>query len=197
MIRRGLAEAGLMPGSTEGGRLLCVGGPPGSGKTTVGRRLALEVRAAVVDLDSVTTPLVEEVAAQLGVPVALDGPPLNRLRKARYECLAEVVRDAVTTGVDVVAVAPFTREAADAGAWRAWGTALGAASVTVCWLNLSPERARARAIARGLVRDAAASEDSRTIAAGAVWDGPGIDLVLDATAPTDALVTRLRSVWPG
>lgn len=189
--------AGLRYGSPEGGRLLCVGGPPGSGKTTVGRLLAGTVRAALVDLDSVTTPLVDAVAVQLGIPVALDGPPLNRLREARYACLAEVIRDALVGRVDVVAVAPFTREAADAGTWRAWGTALGATSVTVCWLELSPDLARARAIARGLARDLALSDDASTTAAGTVRDGPGIDLVLDATAATDALVAQLRSVWPG
>jgi predicted kinase len=186
-----------MQGSPDGGRLLCLGGPPGSGKTTLGRRLASRVRAAVVDLDSVTTPLVDAVAEQLGVPVALDDPPLSRLREARYECLAEVIRDAVTAGVDVVAVAPFTREATDAGTWRAWGTALGATSVTVCWLDLRPELARARANARGLARDLAGSDDDSATAAGAVWDRRGIDLVLDATSPTDALVAELRSVWPG
>jgi predicted kinase len=197
MTRGGSAAGRLTRGSPAGGRLLCVGGPPGSGKTTVGRCLAGRVQAAVVDLDSVTTPLVQAVAAQLGVRVALDGPPLNRLREARYECLAEVIQDIVTAGVDVVAVAPFTREAADARSWRAWGTALGATSVTVCWLDLSPERARARVSARGLARDLDLSDDSSTAAVGPVWDGPGIDLVIDATAPTDAIITRLRSIWPG
>lgn len=180
-------------------RLLCVGGAPGAGKTTVGALVAAAMGAAVVDLDSVTTALVEAVAAGLGESPDLDAPRYAALREARYACLEAVARDCLRAGVDVVAVAPFTREAADAGAWRDRGRALGAGSVTLVWLDLDPVVAAGRAAARGLTRDRAkagrAEETVAPTSAPAV-DREGLDLVLDAAggAP-DELAARVLAWW--
>jgi predicted kinase len=186
------------------GRLLCVGGAPGAGKTTVGALVARAARAAVVDLDSVTTALVEAVAAGLGEDADLDAPRYAALRGARYACLDAVVGDCLRAGSDVVAVAPFTREAADARAWRDRGRALGAASVTLVWLDLDPGVAAARAAARGAPRDLAKAGRPPATAAAAPTPAPsaasvdrgGFDLVLDAAAGLpDELAARVLARW--
>lgn len=181
-----------MPGSAGPGRLLCVGGPPGSGKTTVGSLVARSAGAALVDLDSVTTPLVEAVAELIGEPADLDAPPFVALRDARYACLATVVADCLGSGVDVVAVAPFTREAS-AGTWSAWGARAGAASVTTCWLSVGEEVRADRVRARGLARDLA---KSRATARPAAVDPVGVDLLVEPRdAGPDAVAARVLAAW--
>lgn len=174
------------------GRLLCVGGAPGSGKTTVGALVARAVGAAIVDLDSVTTPLVEAVAAAAGEVADLDSPRYAALRNARYACLAAVVADCLAAGVDVVAVAPFTREAVE-GSWRDWGVASGARSVTTCWLDLDPDEALRRAGARGLPRDLA---KGGAPAPPVVVDASVTDLVVAAgDLGPDGVVARVLAGW--
>jgi predicted kinase len=149
---------GVPPGasaSVPSGTLVCVGGSPGAGKTTVGALVAADGGLCLVDLDSVTTPLVEAFAASLDTVADLDSPRFAALRDARYRCLGEVAADNLRAGRSVVAVAPFTSEAADAVAWRALGRTWGAARVVLCWLDLDPAEAAARAAARGLPRDLA------------------------------------------
>ena len=177
---------------TGAGRLLCLGGGPGDGKSTVGRLVAGSTRAAVVDLDSVTTALVEAVAAAAGEAADLDAPRWAALRPARYACLAAVCGDCLAAGVDVVAVAPFTRESADGAAWTAWGRALGARTVTTVWLDLDPGVAASRRAARGLPRDLAGS------GRGAHDAGrrPEADLVLDASADPQTLAGAVVAAWP-
>ena len=103
---------GVPPGasaSVPSGTLVCVGGSPGAGKTTVGALVAAGGGLCLVDLDSVTTPLVEAFAASLGTVADLDSPQFAALRDARYACLGEVAADNLRAGRSVVAVAPFTR----------------------------------------------------------------------------------------
>ncbi|PKW27260.1 AAA family ATPase [Phycicoccus duodecadis] len=181
------------------GRLLCVGGAPGAGKTTVGARVARVVGAALVDLDSVTTALVEAVAAGFGEDADLDAPRYAALREARYACLDAVVGDCLRAGSDVVAVAPFTREAADARAWRRGARARGAASVTLVWLDVDPAVAAARAAVRGFARDRAKAgrgAGRASASASAPVDRGGLDLVLDAAAGApDELAARVLARW--
>ncbi|GGL29230.1 AAA family ATPase [Phycicoccus endophyticus] len=180
--------------AVAGPGLVCVGGAPGAGKTTVGALVARGRRAALVDLDSATTPLLEAFAAELGEPADLDAPRLAAVRDARYACLAGVVADCLACGVDVVVVAPFTREGADARVWRAWGLALGAGSVTTCWLTGDPAVAAARRAGRGAPRDLAGSGAH---AGSAAADLEGVDVVLDASdATAEELAARLAGAWP-
>ena len=150
----------------------------------------------MVDLDSVTTPLVEAFAASLGVEPDLDGARFTGLRDARYACLTAVLADCVAAGADVVAVAPFTREATDGQVWRAWGLALGASSVLTCWLEVDAGTAAARTRERGLARDVAKSGPS-PVRPHEV-DLTGVDLVLDASASnTRDLAERVAERWAG
>jgi len=178
--------AGPATGEGRAGTLVCVGGAPGAGKTTVGALVAEAAGLCLVDLDSVTTLLVEAVAASLGTVADLDAPRFAALRTARYACLGEVVADNLRVGRGVVAVAPFSREAADAGSWREQALAWGATRVVLVWLDLDPEEAARRAMARGLPRDLAKA--GREVAAGGARaassgvDRTGVDLVLDGAA---------------
>ena len=167
---------------------MCVGGVPGAGKTTVGRLVAADGGLCLVDLDSVTTALVEAFAASLGTVADLDAPRFTALRDARYACLGSVVADNLRAGRSVVAVAPFTAEAADAVAWRALCRTWGATRVVLCWLDLDPAAAAARSAARGLPRDLAKSARapgdvaSRGRHPASDVDRAGLDLVLDGAA---------------
>ena len=110
----------------------------------------------------------------------------------------------------MVAVAPFTTEAADAVAWRALARTWGATRVVLCWLDVSPEVATARAAARGLPRDLAKATRPAGAAgapgpggghpASGVVDRDGIDLVLDGAAGAEAaaadVVTLLARTPP-
>lgn len=173
-------------GHLRAGTLLCVGGAPGAGKTTVGALVAAAGGLCLVDLDSVTTPLVEAFAASLGTVADLDAPRFAALRAARYACLGEVVADNLRAGHGVVAVAPFSSEAVDAVAWRDLALAWGATRAVLVWLDVDPQEAAARAAARGLPRDVAKA--GREV--GAAGDGTaprmvdrsGVDLVLDGSA---------------
>jgi len=189
------------PTSVPGGTLVCVGGAPGVGKTTVGTLVAATGGLCLVDLDSVTTPLVEAFAASLGTVADLDSPQFAALRDARYACLGAVVGDNLRAGCDVVAVAPFTTEAADAVAWRALGRAWGATRVVLCWLDLDPAVAAARSAARGLPRDLAKatragggpSSGGEHPASPAV-DRGGLDLVLDGSTWPEADAAAVLAV---
>jgi predicted kinase len=192
--------------------LVCVGGAPGAGKTTVGSLVAAAEGLCLVDLDSVTTPLVEAFAAALGVVANLDAPRFAALREARYSCLAAVASDNLRAGRDVVAVAPFTTEALDASSWRAQGARWGAERVVLCWLDVDPAESARRAAARGLPRDLAKGRD---LAAGrregsdgggrpasAEIDRVALDVVVDGgrdpSASVFAIVAMLRTgTMPG
>lgn len=187
------------------GVLVCVGGSPGAGKTTVGTLVAAAGEMTVVDLDSVTTALVEAFAVGLGVVADLDAPRFAALRDARYACLAAVVADNLRAGRDVVAVAPFTSEAADAVAWRERGRQWGAGEVVLCWLDVDAAEAARRVGERGLPRDLAKAGRTTTTgrpgAAGAApasgpvtgptVDRAGLDVVADGTRPLEETCARV------
>ncbi|HYN68542.1 MAG TPA: AAA family ATPase, partial [Ornithinibacter sp.] len=197
----GVRPGSVVGGSVPGGTLVCVGGAPGAGKTTVGAFVAAGGGLSLVDLDSVTTALVEAFAASLGTVADLDAPQFATLRDARYACLAEVASDNLRAGGSVVAVAPFTTEAADAVAWRERARTWGATRVVLCWLDVDPEEAAARAAARGLPRDLAKA--GRTAGPGRaggvgtasrVVDRGGIDVVSAAGGTSRETAERILSV---
>jgi hypothetical protein len=140
--------------------------------------------ATVVDLDSVTTSLLEAVAKQFDVAFDLDLPPLRDLRSARYQCLAHVVDDNLKAGGTVIAIAPFSAEAADAARWRDWCRSLGAEKIDLCWLDVEPAEALRRVAQRQAARDQLKTVDGaggdRTIDRAPV-DRTALDLVIDVS----------------
>jgi sugar-phosphatase len=162
-----------------------VAGPAGSGKTTLGRALARHLRVPLVDLDSVTNPLLDG----LGDLVAPGGHwneegRRARVRPARYAALRAVAADQVAAGLDVVLVAPFTAELRGGPEWTLLTEALAPAPVRVAWLRaeraLLEQRVGQRREARDGVRTAAE------------LDPPAVPhLVVDAAAATPEQLVRL------
>lgn len=134
--------------------LVVLAGAAGTGKTTVGRRLARRLRAALLDLDTVTGPLVELLLEREDY-----GNTYERtiVRPARYSALTALALDILAGGVPVVAAAPWTKELTD----RGWFDDLDRRAqdlggrLVVVWLSCDPEIRRRRLAARGLARDAA------------------------------------------
>ncbi len=89
-----------------------VAGPAGSGKSTLGRALAAQLRAALVDLDSVTTPLLDALPSEALGGHWLTSPHAGAIRSGRYAALRATAADVLATAGRVVVVAPFTAELA-------------------------------------------------------------------------------------
>ncbi|MDQ6658154.1 MAG: ATP-binding protein [Actinomycetota bacterium] len=135
---------------------VAVGGIPGSGKSTLARAVAGRLVAALLDLDTLTNPLLTLLAGTVGAGDDLDHPSLRgAVRDARYRCLADTVTQVVSAGCSAVAVAPFTAELAESVAWQTFsGPAIEQAtgSMLIC-VHVDPSVARQRRLDRGLPRD--------------------------------------------
>jgi predicted kinase len=139
-----------------------VAGPPASGKSTFARGLAAARRAALLDQDVVTNPLMSVVATLLDEsPHDLDAPQLRRLtREPRYDALLGTAADCLSVGTPVVLAAPFTAECADRARWQALRSRLRAAEqVLLVWVDCRPDRLLERMTERGAKRDANKLQD--------------------------------------
>jgi sugar-phosphatase len=127
-------------------------GPAGSGKSTLGRALATRCGAVLLDLDTVTNPLLDSLGSVLA-PGGHWNDPARRhdLRPARYATLLAVAADQVAD--EIVLVAPFTAELRGGEEWARLLAALSPAVPRVVWLDGSPALYEARRTARGEPRD--------------------------------------------
>jgi hypothetical protein len=134
--------------------VICCAGPPGCGKSVVGAALAGRLRWAVVDQDSSTNPLMEQVAIAAGIPFDLDEPRLRgAVRAARYACVTAVGRDNARIGVPTVLVAPFTSELSDPAAYEHLVAAVAPGVLHLVLVDTPAEIRAARTAARGADRD--------------------------------------------
>lgn len=166
---------------------MLVTGPPGSGKSTLGAALAVRTGAALLDQDVVTGPLVAVLAGLVGAGDDLDHPALRGpVRDARYAAVLDTAAAQLGAGLDVVLVAPFTREVADREAWSALERRLrsdGAAHVDLLWLDCPPDLLLGRLRARGAARDLARLEPGTAQTFLAALRPPAVPaLRVDATA---------------
>lgn len=177
--------------------VVSVGGPPGAGKTTLGRALAVALRAALLDLDTLTNPLVEQIAVRAGAGADPDHPALRgAVRRARYECLRDTAADVAGCGCSAVLVAPFTEELADPSAWAAFARLLIAAGPgpdqglvpRLVDVVTDPEIAMTRRALRGLPRDRVFARLP------AVGRSPSADFRADGTADPVAEAARLAAL---
>lgn len=95
-------------------RLLIVCGPAGVGKSTYGQCLAADLRACLLDSDTVTEPVVRAGMAFGGQdPNDRDSEIYrNAFRSPVYDCLYATAAENLAR-IDVVLVGPFTREIRD------------------------------------------------------------------------------------
>ena len=162
-------------------------GPPASGKTNLSHLVARQLRAAMIDQDVATGPLVCVVQQLAGVDDLDDERLAGLTREPRYRVVLDLAVVNLASGMPVVLVAPFTTERADP---TAWGAAQGRL-VAAVWLRLEPTEVLRRLRERGATRDAAKlGDESAYLARLAVTacQPPVVShLALDANLPLDAL----------
>jgi predicted kinase len=175
-------------------RALLVAGPPGSGKSNLGRALARRLHLAVLDQDVLTNPLVAVVAGLVDAGDDLDHPRLRELvRDARYECLIDSAELQLRCGTHAILVAPFTAETQDRERWRALERRLracGASAVSLVWLEAPAQLLEHRLRVRSASRDRARLADPQLCQA---WLRGFRPPVVPAVK-VDASLTRARQV---
>ena len=179
-------------------RLWCFAGPPGSGKSTLGRAVAARTGACLLDLDTATNPLIAQIATLTNAGDDLDHPSLRgAVRDARYRCLTDLAAENVRVGRSVVLVAPFTREGADADAWQQLARAMLPAVPLLIWVDVPPAVALQRRQQRGQARDRTASSLTGH-GLGAQFPRPVVDhLLADGATPTNVEAERLAGLLGG
>lgn len=131
-----------------------VAGTAGSGKSTLGRAIAEALRAPLVDLDSVTTPLLDALPDGLLGDHWLTSPHAAAIRAGRYAALRATAADALATAGRVVVVAPFTAELAGGAEWQQLRDALAPVEPLVVHVDADPAVLASRRAIRGASRDA-------------------------------------------
>lgn len=165
-------------------RVVMVAGPAGAGKSTLGRALAAQMRAALLDLDDLTNPILDALWSGAG---HWNDPEHRALvRPARYAVLRAAAAAQVASGVDVVLVAPFTAELAGGDAWAALAAAVAPAEPFVVWIDAPADVLSARVRERADVRDS--GTESRPAAAPAI-----AHLRVDGRWSTTDLVEKVRA----
>jgi predicted kinase len=182
--------------------VVVLSGPPASGKSTLSHLVARDLRAAVIDQDIATGPLIEVVQRLVGVD-DLDDPRLARLtRDARYRVVLDLAVDNLTAGIPVVLVAPFTAERAEPAAWAETHDRLVAAggAPMLVWLRLEPAEMLRRLRERASDRDTAKLADEAAYLSGAAataCQAPVVaHLALDATLHPAELARTILHALP-
>jgi predicted kinase len=145
--------------SPRPGRVVLVAGPPGAGKSTLGRELARRTGSVLLDLDTLTNPLLDGLGASAHSPWTTHwNSPEHRaaVRPARYAVLLAVAREQADLGHELVLVAPFTAELRGGPEWDLLRSAVAPAEPRVVWLQAAPEVLASRVRERGEPRDAVA-----------------------------------------
>ena len=134
-------------------RVVIVAGPAGAGKSTLGRALATELGAALLDLDDLTNSLLDALwPSRSATGHWNDAPNRSLVRPARYAVLRAAASAQVASGIDVVLVAPFTAEMTGGQEWEELTAAIEPVEPVVLWIDVPArvlaERVRARAFDR-------------------------------------------------
>ncbi|WP_353649954.1 AAA family ATPase [Nakamurella sp. A5-74] len=179
------------PDALHSAPVIVIGGAPGSGKTSIGKLLARSTGAALLDQDTLTNPLIAQIAALTGAGDDLDHPSLRgEVRAARYACLRDAAAEISGLGCPVVVVAPFTSEIADPIAWQQFsGMLSGTVLVAV---SIDPAESLRRRRMRGLARDGTVAVGSGR--APGAEPGLHVDLVVDGAGFPEELAEQIRAV---
>ncbi|WP_161965486.1 AAA family ATPase [Rhodococcus sp. P1Y] len=134
--------------------VLIVAGAAGSGKTTLGKQLAQIFSVALLDLDSLTNPLLDRLDPLIDGPHWNSaGPHSEAIREGRYGVLRSAAADLVSLGQRPVLVAPFTRELTAGPEWDELTRGLAPAQTLVVYVDGSPELLASRRAQRQASRD--------------------------------------------
>jgi predicted kinase len=101
-----------MPKPKKAPLLILVGGLTGAGKTTIARNLASALSGALIDKDTVTKTLVDQLLNALGSNSGDrdSSTYLAQVRPYEYECFVQTLLDCIDVGTTTVATAPFLSE---------------------------------------------------------------------------------------
>ena len=142
--------------SPRAGRVLLVAGPPGAGKSTLGHELARRTGSVLLDLDTLTNPLLDGLGASAHSAWTTHwNSPEHRdaVRPARYAVLLAVAHEQAVLGHDLVLVAPFTAELTGGAEWELLRSAVAPTEPRVVWLDAPAEVLASRVRDRGEPRD--------------------------------------------
>ncbi len=142
-------------------RTVAVSGVAGSGKSTLGRGVAAALKLPLLDLDTLTNPLLDRL--QDGRDHWLAAPQAAPIREARYAALLAVAREVVATAGGAVLVAPFTAELRGGPQWQALVEAVAPTPLRLLHLHGDPELFAARRAHRGEPRDAHRPPDASPV----------------------------------
>ncbi len=138
--------------------VVVVAGHAGSGKTEYSKQLAARTGWPLLDKDTLTRPLVEELAQRLtGDPHDRHSAEyLERIRPLEYSALLATMWETLEFGPDgVVVTAPFVKELFDSS-WLDdlnFECEVNGHNLTVVWVHCDAETLRRRIVSRGAPRD--------------------------------------------
>lgn len=143
------------PGNDPKNRQLVIAicGSAGSGKTTLAHALAGTLQLPILDLDTITNPVLDAVSLLL--PGRHWNAPEHHqlIRDARYAALRGAVADVVSVGLGAVLAAPFSEELRGGEAWVALNAAAAPAPTHFVYIAGSPELLAERRRLRAATRD--------------------------------------------
>ncbi|MCX4778696.1 AAA family ATPase [Streptomyces sp. NBC_01264] len=145
-------------GSNDGPSVVLVGGFAGSGKSEFAKFLGGVTGWPILDKDSLTRPLVDQLLIALGGEAHDRSSALYRekVRPLEYRCLMEAAWDNVDCGISTILDAPFIAEFAQADWMQRFQNRCRSKRVSVAtiWVECDPESMREYIEFRGAARDA-------------------------------------------